>query len=92
MSAIRPNLPDLQQRPFAGADTARGAQAAFFQAAMAQSAVSQTAQASMARPAAPVDTPVRSVPARSPLFPDHPTPAPASERPLRPGALLDIRV
>ena len=89
MSAIRPSLPDLQQRPFAGADVARGAQAAFFQAAMGQSAVSQAA---IARPSAPVDTPVRSVPARSPLFPDHPAPASASGRPLRPGALLDIRV
>lgn len=90
MSAIRPSLPDLTQRPFAGAETARSAQAAFFQAAMGQASAAATASAM--RPTAPVDTPVRSVPARSPLFPDHPAPASATERPLRPGALLDIRV
>jgi hypothetical protein len=82
MSAIRPSLPDaLPQRPFAG-DAARAAQAAFFQAALGQT--------QPARPAAAA-APVRSVPTPSPLFPDAPEPMKA-DRPLRPGALLDIRV
>jgi hypothetical protein len=85
MSAIRPSLPDtLPQRPFA-ADTARNAQAAFFQAALGQ------AHPTRATTAPTAATPVRSVPTRSPLFPDAPEPIKA-DRPLRPGALLDIRV
>jgi hypothetical protein len=82
MSAIRPSLPDaLPRRPFAG-DAARAAQAAFFQAALGQT--------QPARPAAAA-APVRSVPTPSPHFPDAPEPMKA-DRPLRPGALLDIRV
>jgi hypothetical protein len=82
MSAIRPSLPDaLPRRPFAG-DAARAAQAAFFQAALGQT--------QPARPAAAA-APVRSVPTPSPLFPDAPESMKA-DRPLRPGALLDIRV
>jgi hypothetical protein len=83
MSAIRPSLPDaLPRRPFAG-DAARAAQAAFFQAALGH-------QTQPARPAAAA-APVRSVPTPWPLFPDAPEPMKA-DRPLRPGALLDIRV
>jgi hypothetical protein len=82
MSGSLPSLPVAPAQLHFAREAARAAQAAFFQAALGQT--------QPARPAAAA-APVRSVPTPSPLFPDAPEPMKA-DRPLRPGALLDIRV
>ncbi len=86
MNEIRPTLPDVASRaPASGPSAAaRTAQAAFFQAALGAAvrpgmATQLAAQAAVAPP---------SIPMRAEAAPT----APAADRPMRPGSLLDIRV